>query len=138
MAKQPPLTHEKMRALLAQAQLGDLDVRREMIEHNTKIVWSIVQRFSNRGADLEDLFQIGCIGLVKSVDKFDLSFDVKFSTYAVPMIIGEIQRYLRDDSTVKVSRSISEMTIKIKYEMERFSKEHKRYPTVNVLALALE
>lgn len=138
MAKQPPLTHEKMRALLAQAQLGDLDARREMIEHNTKLVWSIVQRFSNRGADLEDLFQIGCIGLVKSVDKFDLSFDVKFSTYAVHMIIGEIQRYLRDDSTVKVSRSIREMTIKIKYEMERFSKEHERYSTVNVLALALE
>ncbi|WP_342525754.1 SigF/SigG family RNA polymerase sporulation sigma factor [Chryseomicrobium sp. FSL W7-1435] len=138
MKKQPPLSHEKMRELLTLSKSGDVVARKEMIEHNTKLVWSIVQRFSNRGADLDDLFQIGCIGLVKSVDKFDLSYDVKFSTYAVPMIIGEIQRYLRDDSTLKVSRSIRETTLKIKYEMERFSKQHERYPTVHELASALD
>lgn len=138
MTKQPPLSHEKMRELLTLSKAGDLLARKEMIEQNTKLVWSIVQRFSNRGADLDDLFQIGCIGLVKSVDKFDLSYDVKFSTYAVPMIIGEIQRYLRDDSTVKVSRSIREMTIKIKYEIERFSKFNERAPTIQELATQLE
>lgn len=138
MKKQPPLSHEKMRELLTLAKEGDLLARKEMIEQNTKLVWSIVQRFSNRGVDLEDLFQIGCIGLVKSVDKFDLSYDVKFSTYAVPMIIGEIQRFLRDDSVVKVSRSIRETTIRIKNEMERFSKQHERYPTLNELAEQLQ
>ncbi|RKJ30065.1 sigma-70 family RNA polymerase sigma factor, partial [Butyricicoccus sp. 1XD8-22] len=87
------LTQEEMRELIALAQAGDVEARKQMIEGNTRLVWSIVQRFASRGVELEDLFQIGCIGLMKSVDKFDLSYDVKFSTYAVPMIIGEIQRF---------------------------------------------
>ena len=99
------LTQEEMRDLIARAQSGDDDARKKMIEGNTRLVWSIVQRFSSRGVELDDLFQIGCIGLMKSVDKFDLKYEVKFSTYAVPMIIGEIQRFLRDDGMVKVSRS---------------------------------
>lgn len=82
-----------MRELIAKSQQGDTEARKRMIEGNTRLVWSIVQRFSSRGVELEDLFQIGCIGLMKSVDKFDLSYEVKFSTYAVPMIIGEIQRF---------------------------------------------
>ena len=109
------LTQEEMRKLIAQAQAGDEAARVEMVVGNTRLVWSIVQRFSSRGVELDDLFQIGCIGLLKSVDKFDLSYDVKFSTYAVPMIIGEIQRFLRDDGMVKVSRSIRELNFKIRH-----------------------
>lgn len=98
------------------------------------LVWSIVQRFSSRGVELEDLFQIGCIGLMKSVDKFDLSYEVKFSTYAVPMIIGEIQRYLRDDGMVKVSRSIRELNFKIRHTTEQYLKENESPPTILQLA----
>ena len=112
--------------------------RKEMVEGNTRLVWSIVQRFTSRGADLEDLFQIGCIGLMKSVDKFDLSYPVKFSTYAVPMIIGEIQRFLRDDGMVKVSRSIRELNYKIRHASDDFLKEHERPPTLQELATILE
>ena len=88
-----------------------------------RLVWSVVQRFLNRGYDPDDLFQIGCIGLLKSVDKFDLSYDVKFSTYAVPMIIGEIQRFIRDDGTVKVSRSLKELG-------KRFEKQKMNYQKI--------
>mgnify|MGYP003550066887 FL=1 len=102
------------------------------------MVWSIVQRFASRGADLEDLFQIGCIGLMKSVDKFDLSYEVKFSTYAVPMIIGEIQRFLRDDGMVKISRSIRELNFKIRHATDDFLKTHERQPTILELASILE
>ena len=102
------------------------------------MVWSVVQRFFNRGYEPDDLYQIGCIGLLKSVDKFDLSFEVKFSTYAVPMIIGEIQRFIRDDGTVKVSRSLKEMANKIRRAKEELSKVYGRVPTVNELAEHLE
>jgi RNA polymerase sporulation-specific sigma factor len=101
-------------------------------------VWSVVQRFLNRGYEPDDLYQIGCIGLLKSVDKFDLSFDVKFSTYAVPMIIGEIQRFIRDDGSVKVSRSLKEMANKIRRAKEELSKTYGRVPTVNEIAEHLE
>ena len=99
-----------------------------------RLVWSVVQRFINRGYEPDDLFQIGCIGLLKSVDKFDLSFDVKFSTYAVPMIIGEIQRFIRDDGTVKVSRSLKEMSNKIRKQKTSFRKYLDGSPTVNEVA----
>src|SRR3954451_15139205 len=128
------LTQEKMRELIQQSQDGDKDARRMMVEGNTRLVWSIVQRFASRGADPEDLFQIGCIGLMKSIDKFDLSFDVKFSTYAVPMIIGEIQRFLRDDGMVKVSRSIRELSFKIRHATDDFLKVHERSPTISEIA----
>ncbi len=124
------LSQEKMRELIQLSQEGDKEARKMMIEGNTRLVWSIVQRFASRGADLEDLFQIGCIGLMKSVDKFDLSYDVKFSTYAVPMIVGEIQRFLRDDGMVKVSRSIRELSFKIRHATDRFVKEHGHTPTL--------
>ncbi|TQR21065.1 SigF/SigG family RNA polymerase sporulation sigma factor [Psychrobacillus vulpis] len=132
------LTQEKMRELIALSQAGDKLARQQMIEGNTRLVWSIVQRFASRGADLEDLFQIGCIGLMKSVDKFDLCYEVKFSTYAVPMIIGEIQRFLRDDGMVKISRSIRELNFKIRHATDDFLKVHERQPTILELASILE
>ncbi len=127
-----------MRTLIAKSQAGDTIARKRMIEGNTRLVWSIVQRFSSRGVELEDLFQIGCIGLMKSVDKFDLTFEVKFSTYAVPMIIGEIQRFLRDDGMLKVSRSIRELNFKIRHAADDFLKQHERLPTSAELAVLLE
>jgi RNA polymerase sporulation-specific sigma factor len=132
------LTQEKMRELIFLSQEGDKVARQTMVEGNTRLVWSIVQRFASRGADLEDLFQIGCIGLMKSVDKFDLSYEVKFSTYAVPMIIGEIQRFLRDDGMVKVSRSIRELSFKIRHATDEFIRLHERQPTLTELAKTLE
>lgn len=132
------LTQQEMRELIDAAQKGDNEARKRMIEGNTRLVWSIVQRFSSRGVELEDLFQIGCIGLMKSVDKFDLSYEVKFSTYAVPMIIGEIQRYLRDDGMVKVSRSIRELNFKIRHATEQYLKEHEQPPSIVQLAEMLD
>jgi RNA polymerase sporulation-specific sigma factor len=126
-----------MRELIAKSQAGDDAARKKMIEGNTRLVWSIVQRFSSRGVELDDLFQIGCIGLMKSIDKFDLNFSVKFSTYAVPMIIGEIQRFLRDDGMIKVSRSIRELNFKIRHASDEFLKKHERMPTSNELAIEL-
>ena len=128
------LTQEEMRELIKLAQAGDMEARKQMIEGNTRLVWSIVQRFASRGVELEDLFQIGCIGLMKSVDKFDLSYDVKFSTYAVPMIIGEIQRFLRDDGMVKVSRSIRELNYKIRQVTDELLKTNEKPPSVSELA----
>ena len=132
------LTQEEMRELIARAQSGDDDARKKMIEGNTRLVWSIVQRFSSRGVELDDLFQIGCIGLMKSVDKFDLKYEVKFSTYAVPMIIGEIQRFLRDDGMVKVSRSIRELNFKIRHATENYMKTNEKPPSMAELAEILD
>lgn len=132
------LTQEEMRELIARAQSGDDGARKKMIEGNTRLVWSIVQRFSSRGIELDDLFQIGCIGLMKSVDKFDLKYEVKFSTYAVPMIIGEIQRFLRDDGMVKVSRSIRELNFKIRHATENYMKTNEKPPSMAELAEILD
>lgn len=132
------LSQEKMRELIKLSQEGDKEARKMMIEGNTRLVWSIVQRFASRGADPEDLFQIGCIGLMKSIDKFDLSYDVKFSTYAVPMIVGEIQRFLRDDGMVKVSRSIRELSFKIRHATDKLVKESGQAPTLAEIAEMLE
>lgn len=128
------LSQQEMRQLIAQSQAGDSEARKRMIEGNTRLVWSIVQRFASRGVELDDLFQIGCIGLMKSIDKFDLSYEVKFSTYAVPMIIGEIQRFLRDDGMVKVSRSIRELNFKIRHATDDYLKTHEKPPSVTELA----
>ncbi len=127
-----------MRTLIAKSQAGDQLARKRMIEGNTRLVWSIVQRFASRGVELDDLFQIGCIGLMKSIDKFDLQFTVKFSTYAVPMIIGEIQRFLRDDGMIKVSRSIRELNFKIRHASDEFLKVNERMPTTKELAQILD
>lgn len=113
-SSQTYLDDAEVKRLIALSQSGDHVARDTLVNCNIRLVWSVVQRFMNRGYEPEDLFQIGCIGLLKSVDKFDLSYDVKFSTYAVPMIIGEIQRFLRDDGTLKVSRSLKEMANKVR------------------------
>jgi RNA polymerase sporulation-specific sigma factor len=136
--EQTPIKDHEMKELIRRSQEGDQEARDEIIEKNMRLVWSVVQRFLNRGYEPDDLFQIGCIGLLKSVDKFDLSYDVKFSTYAVPMIIGEIQRFLRDDGTVKVSRSLKETGNKIRKAKDELSKRHGRVPTVAEIAEYLQ
>ncbi|KGX85978.1 RNA polymerase sporulation sigma factor SigF [Pontibacillus litoralis] len=133
-AKQVQLSDEEVKAYIALSQQGDQEARDLLVERNMRLVWSVVQRFLNRGYEPDDLFQIGCIGLLKSVDKFDLSFDVKFSTYAVPMIIGEIQRFIRDDGSVKVSRSLKEAGNKIRKKKDELSKKLGRSPTVQEIA----
>lgn len=116
--------------LIKKFQAGDPDAREQIVINNMALVWSIVRRFSNRGYEPEDLFQIGCIGLMKAVDKFDVKYEVKFSTYAVPMIIGEIKRFLRDDGLVKVSRSLKENSWKIKQAADRLLQEKNCEPTL--------
>lgn len=135
---EPFLKDEEVKELIRRSQDGDQDARNLIAEKNMRLVWSIVQRFLNRGYEADDLFQIGCIGLLKSVDKFDLSYDVKFSTYAVPMIIGEIQRFIRDDGTVKVSRSLKETGNKVRKKKDELSKAFGRDPTVAEIAEALD
>jgi RNA polymerase sporulation-specific sigma factor len=128
------LDDTEVKRLIALSQSGDQLARETLVNCNIRLVWSVVQRFLNRGYEAEDLFQIGCIGLLKSVDKFDLSYDVKFSTYAVPMIIGEIQRFLRDDGTLKVSRSLKELAGKVRKTKDELSKKIGRLPTIKEVA----
>jgi RNA polymerase sporulation-specific sigma factor len=132
------LKDNEVKELIKKSQAGDQTSRDLIVQKNTRLVWSVVQRFLNRGYESDDLFQIGCIGLLKSVDKFDLSYDVKFSTYAVPMIIGEIQRFIRDDGTVKVSRSLKEMGNRIRRAKDELSKKMGRIPTVTEISDYLE
>ena len=121
-------------ALLEEARRGDNDACARLIEENAGLIWSIVRRFAGRGYEMEDLFQIGTIGLLKAIDKFDLSFEVKFSTYAVPLISGEIKRFLRDDGMIKVSRSLKELSYKAYQTQERLGKELGREPSVAEIA----
>lgn len=132
------LSDNEVKSLIAKSQSGDTQARNKLVEWNTRLVWSVVQRFINRGYEADDLFQIGCIGLLKCIDKFDLSYNVKFSTYAVPMIIGEIQRFLRDDGEVKVSRRLKETAGKIRREREEFTGHYGRPPTISELAERLD
>jgi RNA polymerase sporulation-specific sigma factor len=135
---QPYLKDNEVKELIKQSQAGDQSARDLIVQKNMRLVWSVVQRFLNRGYEPDDLFQIGCIGLLKSVDKFDLSYDVKFSTYAVPMIIGEIQRFIRDDGTVKVSRSLKELGNKIRKAKDELSKNLGRTPTISEISEFLD
>ncbi|MED1863595.1 RNA polymerase sporulation sigma factor SigF [Fictibacillus nanhaiensis] len=135
---EPFLKDEEIKLLIKQSQEGDQSARDTIVEKNMRLVWSVVQRFLNRGYEADDLFQIGSIGLLKSVDKFDLSYDVRFSTYAVPMIIGEIQRFIRDDGTVKVSRSLKETGNKVRKAKDELSKSLGRTPTISEVAEFLE
>lgn len=136
-ASQPFLTNDQVKDLIAKSQAGDSDARELLVNSNIRLVWSVVQRFINRGYEADDLFQIGCIGLLKAVDKFDLTYDVRFSTYAVPMIIGEIQRFLRDDGTVKVSRSLKETANKVRRAKDELYKQFGRAPTIAEVAEAV-
>ena len=125
---------EPVTALIEQAHKGDKEARDRLVENNMGLIWSIVRRFMNRGYEPEDLFQIGSIGLLKAIDKFDTGYDVKFSTYAVPMITGEIKRFLRDDGMLKVSRTIKENAVKIRGVRETMSSELNREPTIEELS----
>lgn len=120
--------------LIEKAKNGDRDAQTQLVQNNVGLVWSIVKRFQNRGYEADDLFQIGCIGLIKAIQKFDSSYEVKFSTYAVPMIIGEIKRFIRDDGIIKVSRSLKEMSNKIRVTKEHLTKQMGREPSINELS----
>jgi len=130
----PLLKDKEMKELLRKAKDGDSYARDKLVNCNLKLVFNLVKRFQNRGYELEDLFQIGCIGLMKAIDKFDLGYDVKFSTYAVPMIVGEIRRFLRDDNPVKVSRSVKETAYKIQQTRELLTSRLGREPTIGEIA----
>ena len=125
-------------ALIKRSHEGDEKARTQLVEENVGLVWCVVKRFYGRGTEPEDLFQIGSIGLLKAIDKFDLSYDVKFSTYAVPMISGEIKRFLRDDGMIKVSRSLKELSYRAYLAKEEMKERLNREPTVEELAEKLE
>ncbi len=132
-----PMSDAEMKTLLISAQSGDAQAKKEIVERNLRLVMSVVQRFAGRG-EPEDLFQIGCIGLAKAVERFDTSYDVKFSTYAVPMIIGEIKRHLRDDQAIRVSRSLKELARKAAQVSATLEQDLERAPTLRELAAALD
>lgn len=125
---------DEIRCLLKKARAGDREARSEIVEKNMGLVWNVVRRFTGRGYEADDIFQIGCIGLIKAIDNFDMSFNVCFSTYAVPMIMGEIRRFLRDDGMIKVSRTLKENGWKIKQASEKINHEYGRNATVSELA----
>jgi RNA polymerase sporulation-specific sigma factor len=132
------LTEAEKMALLKRTRQGDTDAREQLISGNLRLILSVIQRFTNRGENLDDLFQVGCIGLIKAIDNFDLSQNVRFSTYAVPMIIGEIRRYLRDNNPIRVSRSMRDIAYKAMQAKERLTNETQREPTIEELAKAME
>ncbi|MCI8749117.1 MAG: RNA polymerase sporulation sigma factor SigG [Lachnospiraceae bacterium] len=137
-AKLPLLTDEEKKELFTKIQKGDKKAREKFIKGNLRLVLSIIQRFSSSGENIDDLFQIGCIGLMKAIDHFDVTLNVKFSTYAVPMIIGEIRRYLRDNNSIRVSRSIRDTAYKAIYTKELMMKDSDKEPTVEEIAAKLE
>lgn len=137
-SKLPVLKNEEMRELLKQMHQGDLSAREKLVNGNLRLVLSVIQRFNNRGEYVDDLFQVGCIGLMKSIDNFDLSQNVRFSTYAVPMIIGEIRRYLRDNNPIRVSRSLRDIAYKALQVREKLMAENSREPTAQEIAQVLE
>ena len=128
---------EKMR-LLREMRAGNRQARDELVNGNLRLVLSVIQRFTGRGENLDDLFQVGCIGLIKAIDNFDLSLDVRFSTYAVPMIIGEIRRYLRDNNAIRISRSMRDTAYRAMQMKEQLINETHREPTVEEIARRLE
>jgi RNA polymerase sporulation-specific sigma factor len=132
------LSHEETLELISKAQMGDEYSKNKLIEYNLGLVRSVVSKFMNIGYDRDDLFQLGSIGLIKSIYKFDPQFNVKFSTYAVPMILGEIKRYLRDDGMIKVSRSLKQIAVKAKIEGESLSKKLGREPTIDEISKAID
>ena len=132
------LSDDKMKELLLKLKQGDEEARDEFISGNLRLVLSVIQRFNNRGENVDDLFQVGCIGLIKAIDNFDLSQNVRFSTYAVPMIIGEIRRYLRDNNAIRVSRSLRDIAYKALQARTTLSAELGREPTIEELAEKME
>lgn len=133
----PRLTDDEVAELIPLAQAGDQEAKEKLVNCNLRLVFNLVQRFHHRGYEEEDLFQIGTIGLIKAIEKFDSSFNVKFSTYAVPMIIGEIRRFLRDDHSIKVSRSLKEVAFRVPRVKEELTREKGREPTIGEIAEAM-
>lgn len=136
-AKLPNLSNSKKVELLKKIKQGDARAREEFIQGNLRLVLSVIQRFGSRGETADDLFQVGCIGLIKSIDNFDLSVGVRFSTYAVPMIIGEVRRYLRDNNSIRVSRSLRDTAYKALQAKERLTAANQKEPTVSEIAKEL-
>ncbi len=137
-AKLPVLSNEIMRRLFVEMQAGNRHARQEIISGNLRLVLSVIQRFINRGENPDDLFQVGCIGLIKAVDNFDLGQNVRFSTYAVPMIIGEVRRYMRDNNSIRVSRSLRDVAYKALQARDKLASESGREPSVNEIAKAMD
>lgn len=136
-AKLKNLSDEEKKELLKRTKEGDNEARKTLIDGNLRLVLSIIQRFTNRRENMDDLFQVGCIGLIKAIDNFNTDLDVKFSTYAVPMIIGEVRRYLRDNNTIRVSRSMRDLAYKSLQAKENLSKTLLREPTIEDIAKAV-
>lgn len=137
-SKLPVLTNEEMQELFVRIKAGDTKAREEFIQGNLRLVLSIIQRFNKRGEHVDDLFQVGCIGLIKAIDNFDLSQNVKFSTYAVPMIIGEIRRYLRDNNSIRVSRSLRDTAYRALQARDQLINKNSREPTISEIAKELD
>ena len=137
-AKLKVLKSSETQALLLRAKAGDMRARVELISGNLRLVLSVIQRFSNRGENADDLFQVGCIGLIKAIDNFNTDLDVKFSTYGVPMIVGEIRRYLRDNSTMRVSRAMRDTAYKVLQAKEAYMAQHQKEPSVDEIAKILD
>lgn len=136
-SKLPLLTNEEKQELFLKIKAGDSEAREKFIQGNLRLVLSVIQKFTSRGENADDLFQVGCVGLIKAIDNFDITLNVQFSTYAVPMIIGEIRRYLRDNNMVRVSRSIRDVAYKALQVKERLTKENHKEPTVEEIAKEL-
>ncbi|MBT9172330.1 MAG: RNA polymerase sigma-G factor [Syntrophomonadaceae bacterium] len=136
-AKLPMLTSDEMRRLFARLRAGDSTAREKLVNGNLRLVLSVIQRFNNRGEYMDDLFQVGCIGLIKAIDNFDLAQNVKFSTYAVPMIIGEIRRYLRDNNPIRVSRSLRDIAYKVLQVRDAMTNRFGREPSISEIATEL-
>lgn len=136
-AKLKNLSDEEKRELLKRSRNGDSKARQALIDGNLRLVLSIIQRFANRKENMDDLFQVGCIGLIKAIDNFNTELDVKFSTYAVPMIIGEVRRYLRDNNSIRVSRSVRDLAYKSLQAREQLTKTLLREPTIEDIAKAV-
>ena len=134
----PVFKADQMRELLVKIKQGDEDARQKFVKGNLRLVLSVIQKFNNRGENVDDLFQIGCVGLIKAIDNFDLSQNVRFSTYAVPMIIGEIRRYLRDNNPIRVSRSLKDIAYKALQVRERLIRTNSKEPTISEIAKELD
>ena len=137
-SKLPVLSREEKDKLLRQIKQGDNSARETFIQSNLRLVLSVIQRFNNRGENPDDLFQVGCIGLIKAIDNFDLSQNVQFSTYAVPMIIGEVRRYLRDNNAIRVSRSLKDIAYKALTVREKLINQNSKEPTITEIAKELD
>lgn len=137
-AKLKVLKGDEIRDLLIKTKQGDMQARERLIAGNLRLVLSVIQRFVNRGENVDDLFQVGCIGLIKAIDNFNIDLDVRFSTYGVPMIIGEIRRYLRDNSAVRVSRAMRDTAYRVLQAKERYMAEHQSEPTIDQIAQILQ